>query len=90
MIDINPLNVLKSRHVKTMPIHFKKIKLSNSELIETDIISWIENKLKGRYSLSFEPNLDDNSKLKNYSFIGFEDQKELTYFLLACPYLRRN
>ena len=33
---------------------------------------------------------DKDGNLKSTTFMAFEDQKELTYFMLACPHLRRN
>jgi hypothetical protein len=87
--EINPLNVFNERFVDSTPIHFVKTKLSGSELIETELIDWIDAKLKGRYSLSYEPEIDSQGKLRLSTFVGFEDQKELTYFILACPHLRR-
>jgi hypothetical protein len=36
------------------------------------------------------PHVDQEGKLKSATFVAFEDHKELTYFMLACPHLRRN
>jgi hypothetical protein len=33
--------------------------------------------------------IDENGKLKSASILALEDQKEMTYFMLACPYTRR-
>jgi hypothetical protein len=90
MIDLKPLNVLKKRKLEVMPVHFKKTKLSFFELDVDDIIDWVTKKLNGRYCISTEPFIESNGSQKVATFIGFEDQKELTYFILACPYLRRN
>ena len=54
------------------------------------IQEWIKNKLKGRYAIARAPSLDNDGNLKTVTFVAFEDQKELTYFMLACPHLRRN
>lgn len=89
MFDLNPLDVLKQRKLKTLPPHFSKIKVSESELFE-GVEEWIKTKLKGRYCLIRCPNIDNHGNLKTTSMVGFEDQKELTYFMLACPILRRN
>ena len=89
MFDLNPLDVLKQRKLKTLPPHFSKIKVSESELFE-GVEEWIKTKLKGRYCLVRYPNIDNNGNLKTTSIVGFEDQKELTYFMLACSILRRN
>lgn len=89
MFDLNPIDVLKQRKLKTMPPHFSKIKISDYEIFE-GIEDWIKLKLKGRYCLVKLPNIDQKGVLKSSHFVGFEDQKELTYFMLACPNLRRN
>jgi hypothetical protein len=88
--DLNPLDILDKRKVDFMPIHFVKTKINLPDLIDESIIDWIETKLNGRFAVSVEPTIDSNGKLVTATFIGFENQKELTYFLLACPYLRRN
>jgi hypothetical protein len=90
MIEYNPLDVLKKRSLQVMPPHFGKIKLADVSFVEDDIDGWIRKKLKGRYAIVKLPNIGSDGKLKSSIFAGFEDQKELTYFMLACPYLRRN
>jgi len=90
MIELNPLDVLNIRRLKIMPPHFSKTKVSNTDRINPDLAVWINSKLKGRYSIFSYPNLDSEEKQKNSTYVGFEDEKELTYFMLACPYLRRN
>lgn len=89
MFDLNPLDVLKQRKLKTLPPHFSKIKITESEVFE-GVENWIKTKLKGRYCLVRCPNIDNTGSLKTTTVVGFEDQKELTYFMLACPILRRN
>mgnify|MGYP006294822263 CR=1 FL=1 len=90
MFELNPIDVLKQRVVKTMPPHFSKMKLSDADMFDGDLLAWIETKLKGRYCVSRSPSLDNDGRLKSSTFVAFEEQKELTYFMLACPYLRRN
>lgn len=89
MFDLNPIDVLKQRKVKTIPPHFSKMKITESELFE-GLEDWVKTKLKGRYYITKCPSIDKTGNLKSSMFIGFEDQKELTYFMLACPHLRRN
>jgi hypothetical protein len=89
MFDLNPIDVLKQRKLKTLPPHFSKIKISESELFE-GVEEWVQTKLKGRYCLVRYPNIDQDGNLKSSTFLGLEDQKELTYFMLACTNLRRN
>ena len=88
--NLNPLDILGKRKLNFMPLHFSKVKISDLEFFHNDLIDWIEIKLEGRFSISNEPSIDDTGKLKLSTFVGFENQKELTYFLLACPYSRRN
>lgn len=90
MIEVNAYSVLGCRKLDFMPIHFSKKKLSLDSLFfdEKKISNWVEYKLSGRFSLCAMPHIDLDNKSKTSMFIGFEDEKELTYFLLACPYLR--
>lgn len=90
MIELNPLDVLKKRRLFVMPVHFKKIKLSTISFDFDSLMNWITEKLSGRYCISTEPYIDEKGQSKTSTFLGFEDQKELTYFILACPYIRRN
>lgn len=89
MIEYNPLDVLRKRLVKVMPVHFSKMKVSDVSFQTQEFETWIETKLSGRYSISSMPSIASDGKLKCQMFVGFEDPKELTYFMLACPYIRR-
>lgn len=90
MFDLNPIEVLKKREVKITPPHFKKVKIADSDFFDGNLKKWIKTKLKGRYYIARVPNIDTDGKLRSSNFIGIEEEKEMTYFLLACPYLRRN
>lgn len=90
MFDLNPIDVLKERKVDFLPVHFSKIVILDNELFDGKIEEWIKVKLKGRYCIVRQPTVDQNGKLKTATFAAFEEQKELTYFMLACPHLRRN
>lgn len=90
MFDLNPIEVLKKRELKNVAPHFKKIKITDSDFFEGNIKKWILNKLKGRFFILKVPNVDTDGKLRSSIFVGLEEEKEMTYFLLACPYLRRN
>ena len=89
MFDLNPIDVLKQRKLKTLPPHFSKIKITDYEIFE-GVEDWVKIKLKGRYCVVKYPSIDQSGNLKSTTFLGFENQKELTYFMLACPHLRRN
>ena len=88
MFDLNPLEVLRERKLTTVAPHFAQLSLSDSEIF-TGIEDWVKFKLKGRYYICRVPSVDSDGNLKSSYVIGFEDQKELTYFMLACPQLRR-
>ncbi len=89
IFDLNPLEVLKIRKMTTMPPHFSKTKISESEYFD-GIENWVKIRLKGRYAIYKAPYYDEESKvLKSSMHIGFENPQELTYFMLACPLLRR-
>lgn len=88
MLDLNPIEVLKKRQVSFLPVHFSKIKLDRS-MSDLEIEKWIKSKLKGRYFIGNVPALGQDNKLKVFTSIAFEDHKELTYFMLACPFYRR-
>lgn len=81
MTALNPLDITRSRSVSWIPPHFAKINL-RYQIYDSQLEDWIKYKLKGRY---FVLNQYDNHS----TIVGFEDEKELTYFMLACPHFRR-
>jgi hypothetical protein len=89
MIEINPLEILKKRKVEIMPLHFSRTKIVDRDFFNENLETWIRSKLKGRFCIKKIPNIDVDGKLKTTTFVGFEKSSELTYFLLACPFLRR-
>ena len=93
MFNLNPIEVLKQRELTTLPPHFSKIKLSDAEYFDGDhngdVHHWVKTKLTGRYCIVRSPAINSEGKVQSSTFVAFEDQKELTYFMLACPYLRR-
>jgi len=85
MLDISPLSILKKRKLKWAPPHFHMFTLGSNEwLWDNSLEDWIEYKLKGRYCL-----IHKEESTGTRTAVGFEDEKELTYFTLACPYTRR-
>jgi hypothetical protein len=93
MFDLNPLEVLNKRSLSHIPPHFAKLKIEdgNRFLVSTNTMeSWVRTRLRGRYAIAKLPSIDKDGHLKTATFVAFEDQKELTYFMLACPHLRRN
>lgn len=89
MIELNALDVLNQRKVDFMPPQFSKMKVSETEWHEPSIEEWIKTKLKGRFYYQKNPGIGTDGRVKSSLYVGFEDHKELTYFMLACPHLRR-
>ena len=87
----NYLDLLNVRQLSWLPIHFHKTKISMSEYLNIDDLEyWIQDKLTGRFYLGKSPVITEDNHLKSKLLLAFEEQKELTYFMLACPFLRRN
>jgi hypothetical protein len=89
MIDVNPLDALNERKMRFLPAHFTMLEISDTDLFNPTLESWIKQKLKGRYAITRVPRIDKTGKLRLTRVLGLEDQKEMTYFMLACPHLRR-
>jgi hypothetical protein len=87
----NYLDLLNIRQLGWLPIHFHKTNISMSEYLNIDDLEyWIRDKLNGRFYLGKSPAITADDHLKSTVVLAFEEQKELTYFMLACPFLRRN
>jgi hypothetical protein len=90
MFDLNPLNILNHRQLDILPPHFSKVKVADEAvLFDSSLVNWINTRLKNRFCIVKHPSINSNGQLKLATFVGFEDQKELTYFMLACPHFRR-
>ena len=90
MIDYNHLDLIGERELSWIPPHFSQTTLSEREEWNRNaLVSWIQAKLRGRFSLVKTPVIGSNDKLKSTLVVGFEDHSEMTYFMLACPHLRR-
>ena len=90
LLEINPYNVFQVRKVSFPPEHFEYSNILYNYNIKEAIEKWIENNLKSRYYIGPTVDLDNNNSISRSVRIGFEDSKELSYFLLACPHLKYN
>lgn len=92
MVEYNYLDLLGQRQLSYLPPQFVSTKIGEQEYFSnlTKIVPWVRSKLKGRFSVSRIPMISNNDRLQSEYVIAFEDHQELTYFLLACPYIRRN
>lgn len=84
----NPLNFFEIRRFDIPPKYFEYITIPLKYNLEDSLSKWIEDNLKGRYYIGSALEIDDNNSVTTILKIGFEDQKELSYFSLACPHLK--
>jgi hypothetical protein len=49
---------------------------------------WIELHLKSRFYVGKSVVVDHENKLTYSLRVGFEEPRELSYFMLACPHLK--
>ena len=84
----NPLEYFNMRKVSYACPHFTYYTINRykTDLI-TSIDTWISKNLNNRYYIDKGISLDgDNSIIYNIT-IGFETEKELSFFTIACPYI---
>jgi hypothetical protein len=85
----NPLNYFELRRVEFACPHFKYsiIEKYNPTLIK-NIDGWIRKTLNSRYYVGQGLTLDNTNTIVYTTMIGFESEKELSFFTIACPYLQ--
>ena len=76
------------RRLSHEPPHLATIDLPHTYNMESAISKWIDNNLKKRYYLNRVIGLTKQNKIETVLRAGFEDPKELSYFVLACPHLK--
>lgn len=82
---LNVLNALNARRIEFPALHFTFIKLKKYNgpyLLQLD--NWIYENLNGRYYIGSCIDLVDNSLVYS-TRIGFENEKEVSFFKIACP-----
>jgi hypothetical protein len=84
----NPLNYFNLRRVEFACPHFKyaSIEKYNPSLVRS-VDSWIKKNLNNRYYVGQGIALDNTNTIVYVTRIGFESEKELSFFTIACPYL---
>ena len=86
----NPLNYFDMRRVEFAAPHFKYTTLDkyNPNLIK-NIDNWIRYNLNNRYYIGQSIGLDSANSIVYTTKVGFESEKELSFFTIACPYLQQ-
>jgi len=85
----NPLNYFDLRRVEFACPHFKYTvidKYSPNTIKLFD--SWIRKNLNNRYYVGQDITLDNTNTIVYCTRIGFESEKELSFFTIACPHLQ--
>jgi hypothetical protein len=85
----NPLNYFDLRRVEFAAPHFKYTSIDkyNPGLLK-NLDQWIKHNLNSRYYIGQGLALDNTNSIIYTIKIGFEAEKELSFFTIACPYLQ--
>ena len=86
----NPLNFFKLREVKVPPPHYEYVHLPFRYNLETAVSKWIYANLKGKFYVGKTLNINKENKIDQVLKVGFEEEKEMSFFMLACPLLKYN
>jgi|TARA_B100001094_G_C18105565_1_gene758160 hypothetical protein len=91
-IKPNAYDFFDIREAKSAPKHFEFCSIHPKYNMEDSIRKWIKANLKGRFYIGRTLVLSDNqNRAYNQTIkIGFEQHRELSYFMLACPHLKYN
>ena len=84
----NPLNIFEVRQVKSALPHFEYVNLPIKYNLEESLVKWITQNLKNRFYTGKNVTLDSDNKLTQVLTVGFEETKDMSYFMLACPHLK--
>lgn len=85
----NPLNYYGLRRVEFAVPHFKYTTIDKyNPSLHSKLDSWIKQNLNSRYYIGQDLGLDDTNTIVYITRIGFESEKELSFFTIACPYLQ--
>ena len=85
----NSLNYFNLRRVEFACPHFKYTTLDKynpSNIKQID--NWIKKNLNNRYYIGQGIALDNTNTIIYTTRIGFESEKELSFFTIACPFLQ--
>ena len=85
----NPLNYFDIRRVEFAAPHFKYTSIDkyNPTLVK-NLDYWIKHHLNNRYYIGQSLALDHTNTIIYTTKIGFESEKELSFFTIACPLLQ--
>ena len=86
----NALNFFDLRRVEFAAPHFKYTAIEKySPAVVKNLDNWIRKNLNNRYYIGQGITLDQTNTIVYNTRIGFESEKELSFFTIACPYLQQ-
>lgn len=86
----NPLNYFDMRRVEFAAPHFKYTSIDKYNPTQIkNIDNWIRHNLNNRYYIGQGIALDSANTIIYTTKIGFESEKELSFFTIACPHLQQ-
>jgi hypothetical protein len=88
MKKVNPFNVFNVRRAEFPPDHFEYVVIAMHYNMRSSIEKWIEHHLSSRFFIGKISATDAQNKITNRIKIGFEDPKEMSLFMMACPHLK--
>lgn len=86
----NPLEFFKARRLTYLPSYFEVVDVKITYNIDTSIINWIKSNTKGRFYVGKGLSISNQNSVETVLKVGFENSKEASYFILACPHLKYN
>lgn len=88
-LEPNPLNLFDCRKTNTCPDFFETVNMPFRYNLQDAVEKWVVEHLKGRYFIGRNFTINENTNdIDKTIMIGFEDPKEASYFILACPFLK--
>ena len=82
----NPLDYFNLRRVEFACPHFKYTSIDKySPTLVKSVDLWIKKNLNSRYYVGQGIVLDNTNTIVYNTRIGFESEKELSFFTIACP-----
>jgi hypothetical protein len=85
----NSLNYFNIRRVDFACPHFKYTTIERYNPAQIRLFdTWIKKNLNNRYYIGQGIALDNTNTIVYTTRIGFESEKELSFFTIACPHLQ--
>lgn len=85
---LNPLSIFDVRQSNTAQPHFVYMNIPVRYNVEQSLIRWISSNMKNKFYIGRNLILDTDNTITAVITIGFEEHKDLSYFVLACPLLK--